>query len=127
MYPKHSSSRLVCWLAIAVMALNALWPLLASARPAGAPSFTEICTATGMQLVAGDPVAPSGDSDSKHLQEHCPLCALGADRLLAPPATPSPFFLPQSGPSGLAEFVPAARLRSDILAAAQPRGPPRTS
>jgi len=124
MYQKNSSSRLVSWLAIAVMALNALWPLLATARPAGVPSFMEICTSTGMQLVAGDPVAPSGDSDNKHLQEHCPLCVLGTDRLLAPPSTPWPFFLPRTGPSGLAEFVPAVPLRGDNLAAAQPRGPP---
>ena len=75
-----------CWLAVVLMALNALWPLIANARPASAAAYTEICTAGGMQRV---PVDGGGTrAPELSLTQHCASCAFGGDRAEAPPAAP---------------------------------------
>ena len=132
MSQKSNTFRFASWLALLVMTLNALWPLLANARPAGAPSLTEICTSAGMKVIAADSATQPGDagagpaseSGAAHGLPHCPLCSLGTDRLLAPPGTPWQFASSETAHLGQIDFIPLALARNDILAAAQPRAPP---
>ena len=87
MRARTTSSRFTVWLAILAMALNALWPLIANAKPSGVESLFEICTTQGLKAVSGD--APSqGEEGTKHLQPHCPLCSFGTDKVAAPPSMP---------------------------------------
>jgi hypothetical protein len=119
------SFRLTSWLALFAMALNALWPLLANAQPATAPAQVEICTAAGLQL-PGDGHAPLDDA-RRHLQPHCALCSMGADKVPAAVGALDWSVAP-AAPSG-------GRIASAVLpqpphthpTPAQPRAPPRLS
>ncbi len=119
--------RFASWLAIAAMALNALWPLLANAKPSGAQSLMEICTSQGVKSVAGDSDSAPGNSAAKHLQPHCALCSFGTDKVSAPP--PAPLFLASAAVSGeVVHFTSSsAEPRSDIPTPAHPRAPPALS
>ena len=109
------------------MALNALWPLIANARPAGVSSLTEICTSVGMKVVPGDPTAPVNDSGTKHLQPHCPLCSYGTDKLSAPPSAPWHVATTEATNCGPVVSIQPAEPRSDIRSPAHPRAPPVNS
>ena len=116
--------RFASWLAIAAMALNALWPLLANAQPAGQASMFEVCTAEGIKFVPGDAGKAPAESGAKHLQPHCALCSFGADKV--PAVTQVAFVIPavldsSGGPSPFDVFSP---VRPDIRSPAQPRAPP---
>jgi len=116
--------RLAAWLAMAAITLNALWPLIASARPAGVPSLTEICTALGVKVVSGDAGLPGSDPATKHHQPHCPLCAFGADKLVAPPSTPWQLAAGAATHAGVL-LSPVPPLAPGALRSpAQPRAPP---
>lgn len=83
--PFPTQFRLASWLALAAMALNALWPLLVQARPAGVPVLSLICTAQGLRSLPGDPVAPVQPADTASSQLHCVLCSAGGDTCLPQP------------------------------------------
>ena len=127
MLTRTASSRLTAWLAILAMALNALWPLIANAKPAGVAALFEICTTQGVKSIAGDPAQAPEDSGAKHLQPHCPLCSFGADKLSAPPS--SPLYLEAATVTGCGPSTEArsAEPRSDIRSPAHPRAPPAIS
>lgn len=59
------------WVAIAAMALNALWPLIAQAKPA---NLVPVCTVGGVTHYVEVPGAPS-PADSQN--EHCSFCFVG--------------------------------------------------
>lgn len=117
--------RFTSWLAIFAMTLNALWPVLANAKPASAGEFTEVCTANGMQRIG------TGDGGTRApelaLTPHCSFCNVGADRAVAPPAVavlvvPAlevPVFRPRSS----AVIVPGSFAHPP----APPRAPPVVS
>jgi hypothetical protein len=122
-----TSSRFTAWLAILAMALNALWPLIANAKPAGVSSLFEVCTSQGIKSVAGDSSQAPEESGSKHLQPHCPLCSFGTDKVSAPPSAPlyfEPAAITGCGPSA---EVRSALPRSDLRSPAHPRAPPAHS
>ena len=123
---RTTSSRFTVWLAILAMALNALWPLIANARPAGVESLFEVCTTQGLKAVAGD-ASSQGDEGAKHLQPHCPLCSLGSDKVSAPPS--SPFQIEPASASGCAPgFVSGPEpVSSHFRTPAHPRAPPFSS
>ena len=127
MRSRPPSSRFTAWLAILAMALNALWPLIANAKPAGASSLMEVCTARGLKALAGEPVSSPDDAGAKHLQPHCPLCSFGTDKVSAPPA--APLYLAPAAASGCGPSVASqsAESRSDIRFPAHPRAPPASS
>jgi hypothetical protein len=127
MLHNKSSLRFTSWLAILAMALNALWPLLANAKPAGFSPLTEICTAQGVKSIAGEAGSTSDDSGTKHLQPHCPLCSFGTDKVSAPPS--APLRIDSASASGAVSFVAfqSAEPRSDIRTPAHPRAPPARS
>ena len=70
--------KITSWLAILAMALNALWPLIAQAKPS---LLVPVCTVAGVTHYIE---IPGGTTpvDSQH--EHCTFCFAGA----ALPATP---------------------------------------
>ncbi|MEA3195045.1 MAG: hypothetical protein QOD26_3378 [Betaproteobacteria bacterium] len=67
------------WLAITAMALNALWPLIAQARPA---TLVPVCTVSGVTHYIEIP----GGTTPVDSHEHCAFCFAGA----ALPATQVP-------------------------------------
>ena len=117
--------RSAVWLAVIAMALQALWPLLAQARPRSSV-LVPVCTVQGVthyvELPAGKSPAEE-QSDTHH--EHCSFCSFGGERV-----TLSPFL--QSIISTTAEeaqppHVDACDLRGEKAASARPRAPPAVS
>lgn len=127
MLRNKSHLRFTSWLAILAMALNALWPLLANAKPAGFSPLAEICTAQGVKSIAAESGTSSNDSGAKHLQPHCPLCSFGTDKVSAPPS--APLRIDAAAVFGNVSFIAVqpAESRSDIRTPAHPRAPPAHS
>jgi hypothetical protein len=109
---------------LALALLPTLSHALAFAR--GGAAWAEVCTPQGMRLVSvdaaqavdtGAPVQVAG-----HL-EHCPLCALGADLPVLPPAPRAALALPLGAAEMPALFLHAPRTLF-AWRSAQPRGPP---
>jgi len=74
----RSRSRIAAWVALAGMALNAFWPLLANARPSVPALSSEICSATGLQHTAEN---SPGEAPRKSVRpSHCTLCPFNAER-----------------------------------------------
>jgi hypothetical protein len=63
---------LAAWLAITAMALNALWPLIAQARPA---TLVAVCTSSGVTHYVE---IPGGSQPADSHQGHCSFCFSGA-------------------------------------------------
>jgi DUF2946 family protein len=108
-------NRIGAWLALAGIALNAFWPLLANAR-AHAPALpSEICSATGQKHADESPLG-NGPRSS-----HCNLCPYSADRgpaiSGAAPTLLCP--MPASGP------VPVLASEPELAAPLDPCAPPR--
>lgn len=115
--------RLTGWLAILAMSLNALWPLIANARPVSAGEITEICTANGMIRVAvGDGTTHSPDL---LLAPHCSFCTFSADRAVAPPPPVVALIVPAFEPTVFRpRSVEAVVPESHSQPPAPPRAPP---
>ena len=64
--------RLATWLAILAMALQALWPLIAKARPA---TLVPVCTVGGVTHYVD---VPDGRSPADEQHQHCAFCFVGA-------------------------------------------------
>ena len=123
MWARTTSSRFTVWLAILAMALNALWPLIANAKPSGVESLFEICTTQGLKAVAGD-ASSQGDEGAKHLQPHCPLCSHGLDKAIALPSSlPSMAKLAVVG-SAIAIAPESRSFDAPRFNPARPRAPP---
>ena len=121
-------SRTTAWLAILAMALNALWPLIANAKPAGVESLFEVCTTQGFKSVAGDPAGAPDDSGEKHLQPHCPLCSFGTDKVASVPPSFTQFLEPVVFRIGMLESATVAEPRNALFRfPARPRDPPLQS
>ena len=114
----RSRSRIAAWLALAGMALNASWPLLANAK-ANAPALpSEICSATGLKH-EGENLPGKGAQPS-----HCTLCPFNSERgpaiSGAAPALLCP--MPASGP--VRELFSEPQLPAALDPCAPPRAPP---
>jgi hypothetical protein len=110
------------WIALSGMALNALWPVIANAKPAVPAGPSEICGASGLKHAAGG--APAGSRDDGLRALHCPLCPFNAERSAAifqSGQLPLP-----SAPAGAQVFVrgDASRPETGFQPAALPRAPP---
>jgi hypothetical protein len=119
MTASRSRSRIAAWLALAGMALNASWPVLANARTSAPALPSEICTATGTKH-AGESLP--GDAPGKSVRPtHCTLCPFNAERGAAIPY--AKHILLSSAPVGVPHSVCYDALRSE--AALDPAAPPR--
>ena len=81
----RSVRRVAALAAIFALALQALWPLVAQARPRIAGELVPVCTIEGvthyLELPAGK--SPLEERSASH-GEHCQLCVFGAERNVAP-------------------------------------------
>ncbi len=114
-------SRIAAWLALAGMALNASWPLIANARTSVPALPSEICTATGQKHAGESPLSKGGRPS------HCTLCPFNAERGPAisgvAPALLCP--MPASGP--VRELFSEPQLPAALDPCAPPRAPPYSS
>lgn len=108
--------RTVAWLALAAMALNAAWPLLANAKPAVQP---EICTSGG-HAAGGAPALP----DKSYHASHCNLCPFGAERGAALAAEAAVLPLPASAPAQVFARAETPQRHTALYPATPPRAPP---
>ena len=118
-----SRFRLTAWFAAILVATNALWPLLAQARPANGPPYSVICTAQGLRSLPGEPAGPEQPADAISSQLHCALCSAGGDMQCLPPSAGAA--LADSGlhsPAMQARGADAAT--SQAYLSPQPRAPP---
>jgi hypothetical protein len=112
--------------AVLAVLLNALWPLLAHAKPADS-LLVPVCTLGGethyIEMERGD--SPL-DQRSQAQHEHCKLCVFAAERASLPPMqfpVLTVALLPDAGPvARTAVFSPAPSIRP-----ARSRAPPATS
>lgn len=109
--------RLSAWLAIAAMALNALWPLLAQAGPA--EFALSWCSAVGAK--AG-PVLPAPESPKLRAAQ-CPFCAGAGDAGVALGGCPFSVRVVAGAGTALAATHSSVVSTATYLAAS-PRGPP---
>jgi|SRR6476661_1267817 len=100
--------RLGTWLAILAITLQALWPLLANAKPRGV-TLVPLCTVDGVTHYLEVPTgkAPLDDSASAH-HEHCSFCSLGAAAMAHWQALP-PVFQPIAERACAPVLTPRAR------------------
>jgi len=114
----RSRSRIAAWLALAGMALNASWPLIANARTSASALSSEVCSATG-QKHAGESPLSKGARPS-----HCALCPFNAERgpaiSGAAPALLCP--TPASGP--VRDLFSEPQPQAALDPCAPPRAPP---
>ena len=118
----RSRSRIAAWIALAGMALNAFWPLLANAKPSVPALSSEVCSATGLQHAAEN---SPGEAPGKGVRpSHCNLCPFNAERgpaiSGAAPALLCP--MPTSGP--VRELFSEPQPQAALDPAAPPRAPP---
>jgi len=112
-------NRIAAWLALAGIALNASWPLLANARPNVPALPSEVCSATG-QKHAGESVP--GQAPGKGAQpSHCTLCPFNAER--GPALASTAGAVSASAPA--AAHRPEPRETPLLAAAFDPTAPPR--
>ncbi|HZQ75568.1 MAG TPA: DUF2946 family protein [Burkholderiales bacterium] len=118
--------RSAAWLAALAMALQALWPLIAQARPRSV-TLVPICTVEGVthyyELKGGETPL---EQRSAAQHEHCSFCFFGAERFAALPAA-----LPVAACEAT-RFLPAdarveAPRRFPQLKGSRPRAPPASS
>jgi hypothetical protein len=128
---------LFAWIALLAITLAALMPTVsrALARGAASPvSWTEICTASGVQWVNLDrsaiaegaqsavPGEPGGNPPAHNPLDHCPFCLLAADRLGPAPDAAARYFVPGDPVAPAIGLLPVFRSLAPL--AARARGPP---
>jgi len=116
----RSRSRIAAWLALAGIALNASWPLLANARPSAPALPSEVCSATGQKH--------SGESPLKGAQpSHCALCPFNAERSPALAPAAGAIFAPTPAAAQESEFCETPLPAAAFDPTAPPRAPPHFS
>jgi len=111
-------NRIAAWLALAGIALNAFWPLIANAKPNVPALPSEICSATGLRHAPTD--APAKDTQPSH----CTLCPFNAERGPAISGTAPAPVCPMSDCGRVREFFAERPLQAAFDPAAPPRAPP---
>jgi hypothetical protein len=112
------------WIALSGMALNAVWPVLANARPSVPASASEICSATGLKHAGGE---PAGAPEKGPHPSHCTLCPCNAAQGAAIPATAAASFARTCAEDPRSVFSDTLRLESPLDRTAPPRAPPLPS
>ncbi len=121
----RSRSPIAVYLAVLAIALQALWPLLAQAKPKNVV-LVPVCTVQGVthyiELPSnGMPVEQHAASQ----HDHCSFCSLGGDRAALASFLPA-FASPRIDVTAPLH-VAVAELRSEKPYSARPRAPPAIS
>ncbi|TMG76692.1 MAG: DUF2946 domain-containing protein [Betaproteobacteria bacterium] len=114
--------RTAAWLALAGMALNAFWPLLADARPSVPALPSEICSAAGLKH-SGDG-APPGAPGKGAPPSHCNLCPFNAERSAAIPGAAPALVRPMPACGQAPAFFAEPQFQAALDLTAPPRAPP---
>jgi len=110
-------SRITAWLALAGIALNASWPLLAIARPNALALPSEVCSATGQKHAGESPLKGAQPS-------HCALCPFNAERGAAISGAVPAFLCPIPASGQVRELFSEPQLQATLDPCAPPRAPP---
>jgi len=114
-------NRIAAWLALAGIALNASWPLLANARPNAPALPPEVCTAIGLKHPAENlPGAPGKGAQPSH----CTLCPFNAERGPAISGAAPALLCPIPASAQVPEFFSEPQLEAALDPCAPPRAPP---
>ena len=120
-------NRFAALVAMLAMALQALWPLVAQAKPRVAGIQVPVCTIEGIthytELPAPD--SPVEKSSASH-HEHCKMCVFGAERIAVLPVA-TPFVKLDQGPDRTPESFFAVSSPCAFHRLALPRAPPAAS
>ena len=120
-------NRTAALLAIFAVALQALWPLLAQAKPTVPGERVPVCTIEGIthyvELPAVD--TPVEKRSAAH-HEHCKMCVFGAEKLAALPVAAPPVVL-VAGRERAADAISAVPASNSFPKPALPRAPPIAS
>ena len=124
----RSLRRIAALAAMFAITLQALWPLLAHARPKDQTLLAPLCTVDGvthyLEIKAGRS-SPLEERSAQH-GEHCKLCVFGGDRDAAvPPRVELAYVSPVANPVISSSAVPF--VHSAYLLSAHPRAPPQVS
>jgi hypothetical protein len=119
MMPSYGLRRLAALAAAFGIALQALWPAIAQARPSDSVSVP-ICSVDGTRHEIELPLGKTQDDGS----QHCKLCVLGLDKIAVAPELP--FFV---GNGNSEQFTEAENqnLKPNTAFLARPRAPPQAS
>jgi hypothetical protein len=116
--PTSRRHRIASWLAIFAMALNALWPLLAQARPRSV-ALVPLCTVGGETHYVEVPLGKTPLEQKSSAQgEHCSYCTLSA--------LPAPLVFSSSEKHASAQPAPfqARFAEAAVFLFGRPRAPP---
>ena len=111
-------SRIAAWLALAGIALNASWPLLANARTSAPALLSEVCSATG-QKHSGESPLSKGARPS-----HCALCPFNSERGPAISGAAPALLCPMPASRQVLELFSEPQLEAALDPCAPPRAPP---
>jgi hypothetical protein len=121
----RSRRPIAVYLAVLAMALNALWPLLAQAKPRSV-TLVPVCTVQGVTHYIELPGGNSPlEQKSSAQHEHCSYCSFGGERVALPP------LLQFAAAIEIEESQPAQvedrSFASEQSSFARPRAPPSVS
>lgn len=109
------------------MTLNALWPVIAQAKPGPSPTLQEVCTSAGLQKIAVDGEQPADHSAGGKASPHCAFCSFGSDTLALPPAAHTGIALVVQVRDSVPVQYSAPFPAPLVLSSAPPRAPPSFS
>jgi len=125
MIAHRSRSRIAAWIALAGMALNAFWPLLANAKPNVPALSSEICSATGLQHSSE---SLPGEAPGKSVRpSHCNLCPFNAERGPAISGAAPVLVCSMPACGQVYESFSEPQLHAALDPSAPPRAPPFSS
>lgn len=112
---------LPAWLAIIAMALQALWPLLAQAKPFDPLQAAAVCSAAGTVAPSGGDVPAEGGP----AHEHCRLCVSGSAKPLLAMADCTALLQVEAVPAERIALAHVAPQVHRFHPPASPRAPPQ--
>src|SRR4051812_1543375 len=111
------------YLACLAMALQALWPLIAQAKPRSV-TLVPVCTVQGVTHYIEMPGGASPlEQKSSAQHEHCSYCSFGGERAILPSVDANVVAAGISRPCGIS-IDEAVFLKNTDFAAGRPRAPP---
>jgi hypothetical protein len=118
---------ITAWLAALAMALHALWPLIAQAKPRAAGELVPVCTVEGVTHYIELPAGKTPlDEQSTTRHDHCAFCFFGSDRAALPSQFQPPAIEPADASAPPSVAGPLA-VRARFLSTGSPRSPPAAS
>jgi hypothetical protein len=124
--PLHRN-RIAALLAILAIAMQALWPLIAQAKPVVPGEKVPVCTIEGITHYVELPAPDSAvEKSSAAHHEHCKMCVFGAERLAVLPVV-APLISVAQDPQQPLHSLQAVSSPSPFHRPALARAPPATS